>query len=423
MAVASSASRVPNVADRGTRATLSSFGWLIVAQMTFGCGTFAVAIMRARYLSLDDFAIYALAATLVAFFSVIADFGLPTMMIRDLARRETDVRAYLAASLSVTTGTALIAAAGVISVSFLFARGSELNAVAAVLALNLIITGISMTPIAYLRATGRTRYEAVARITTATATIGLSGTVMLLNGGVVAFAWATVAATLAGAAITALAVRASTGIVLLPRIDGRHARALLVDSAPLGLGMLFTAVYYYSDSLMLGAFGQHEALARYNAAYVFVLSASLFIGAMRNAFLPAQSRAFSMPGTERSTLRTYFRLTVTLTLVACLLGPLLSGPLLHIAYGASYAAAAPALRILFLATGVMFISSYYGSNLLMAGRQRVYLSATVAGAVMNVAACLIAIPLFGLVGAATATLAAEVAVCLFIAVAGRGFSR
>ncbi len=422
MAIAAAAVRVPKEAARGTSAALSSFGWLIVAQMTFGGGTFAVAIMRARYFSLEDFATYALAATFVAFFSVIADFGLPTMMIRDLARRETDVRGYLGASLSVTMSMALVAAAGVLATSFLFAHGSKLNVIAAVLALNLLASGISMTPIAYLRATGRARYEAIARITTATATIGLSGLAITLNGGIVSFAWATFGATVAGTVITMLATCAGAGAVL-PRIDARHTRALLVDSAPLGLGMVFTAIYYYSDSLMLGAFGQHEALARYNAAYVFVLAASLFIGAMRNAFLPAQSRAFQPQGTDRPVLRTYFRITIGLAVAACILGPLLAQPLLRIAYGASYTSGAPALRILFLTTGVMFFSSYYGSNLLMAGRQRLYLAATTGGAILNVAACLVAIPLFSLVGAASATLATEVAVCMYLAAADRDLHR
>jgi len=69
---------------------------------------------------------------------------------------------------------ATIAAACVMATSFLFAPWLRANLVAAVLGLNLVVGGVSMTPIAYLAWAGEARYEAAARMTAAAATIGLS---------------------------------------------------------------------------------------------------------------------------------------------------------------------------------------------------------------------------------------------------------
>ena len=239
-----------------------------------------------------------------------------------------------------------------------------------------------------------------------------------LHGGIVTFAWALVAATAIGL-VPPIAITLRTAGLVLPHVDRRRWRRLLADSAPLGAAMLCTAVYYYADSLMLGAFGQRVALARYNAAYVFVMAVVLIISAVRNAFVPAQSRAFAGETATSPVLSAYFRVTAALALPMLIVAPVAAPLVLHIAYGESYVAAAPALRILFMTTGVMFLSSYFGSNLLVSGRQRVYLVATAVGAAVNVALNIALIPMYSIVGASIATLAAESAVCAFLAYQNR----
>jgi O-antigen/teichoic acid export membrane protein len=95
-------------------------------------------------------------------------------------------------------------------------------------------------------------------------------------------------------------------------------------------------------------------------------------------------------------------------------GALLARPFLQVVYGADYEPATTALRLLFLMSGVMFFSSYFGSELLAGQRQRTYLVGVGAGAVLNVALNLLLIPKFSLNGAAAATLASESVVCLFM---------
>ncbi len=60
--------------------------------------------------------------------------------------------------------------------------------------------------------------------------------------------------------------------------------------------------------------------------------------------------------------------------------------------------------------------------LLASSRDRTYLRITVAGSVINVSANLIAIPTFGMIGAATVTMATEVFVFAFIALCHCGVS-
>lgn len=396
------------------RATLAAAGWLTLAQLSLGASTFFVATLRARHLTLDEFGTFALASTLVAFLSVIADFGLSAMMVRDLARHGTDAKRYLAGSMTLAAALGAAAACGLIAAGAAFVQGTELIALCAVLSISVLSLALSIGPAAYLRVTGRTHIEAASRAVAGVVLIALTVVAVVLHAGVAAYAWAFAASAVVGLAVQMAALLSMAGRIV-PRIDRELSTRLLLDSAPIGFARLCTGVYYYADSLILAGFGQSTALARYNASYTFVFACSLLITAIRTAFMPAQSRAFAGQGELEPVLRAYLRLSLLFAVPLLIVGPLASGTLLQIVYGASFVPATGALRLLMMTAGVMFLSSYFGSNLLLSGRQRTYLGGTAGGAVVNIALNIILIPAYSLVGAAAATLVAESAICLFFA--------
>jgi O-antigen/teichoic acid export membrane protein len=179
--------------------------------------------------------------------------------------------------------------------------------------------------------------------------------------------------------------------------------------------MACTAVYYYADSVMLGMFRSQREVGLYAAAYVPILGLSLLVTAIRNAYLPSQSEAAARnPRDHARVLRQYGRITMMAALPAAIVGPVLAAPVLGVLYGSEFLDAAIALRLLFVTAGVMFLSSYFGSELLVRGRQRTYLVGVGAGAGTNLVLNLLLIPSFGPVGAASATLASEGLVCAFV---------
>ncbi len=292
---------------------------------------------------------------------------------------------------------------------------------AGVLAISVLLVGLAVAPGAFLRATGRTSVEAIARILSGSTLVGLTALVAASRGGVVAFG-AAVAASSGVALVVMLPAAMRAAGATRPRLDLAHWRGLFVAAAPLGVAMLFTAVYYYADSLMLGAFGQREALARYNVAYVFVLAVAAAIAALRNGFLPAQARGHASDADLSRILTVYFRITAMLAVPLIIIGPIVAVGALRVVYGPAYVPAASALRPLLVTAGVMCFSSYFGSNLLLCGRQRAYLTATIVGAFANVALNVVLIPRYSLSGAASATLAAEAGVCVFVAMQNRDFA-
>jgi O-antigen/teichoic acid export membrane protein len=127
-------------------------------------------------------------------------------------------------------------------------------------------------------------------------------------------------------------------------------------------------------------------------------------------------------GTDpRPFLRFYGSVSLILGVPVALGGVLLARDVIVTVYGPDYASGIFAFQVLCLTAGLMFLSSMYGSQLPLLGRQRLLLVDVCAGAAVNVALNLILVPTHSLDGAAVATLAAELVVFVLMVYQNRDF--
>lgn len=69
--------------------------WLLLAEGVSKGSVFILSILFARYLGPEDFGKYSYIVSIVSVFSVFADFGLSTIMLRELSRNGKDAEKYL----------------------------------------------------------------------------------------------------------------------------------------------------------------------------------------------------------------------------------------------------------------------------------------------------------------------------------------
>lgn len=223
-----------------------------------------------------------------------------------------------------------------------------------------------------------------------------------------------VAVTVATLPVVARAAR-TTGWIA-PRFDYAATRRLLRTASPIGIAMAATSVYYYFDTLLMGVLGQRHAVALYSAAYTLLFAATLGVGVLQSAFMPTLSRAAAEDSSALAgATRPFFAASAVGGIALAVIGPASASLILTHVYGASFAGASVALRLLFVTGAVMFASSAAGTVLLAIGRQDRYLRIVLAGAGINVVLNLLLIPQFSLDGAATATLSAEAMVATLMA--------
>jgi O-antigen/teichoic acid export membrane protein len=207
----------------------------------------------------------------------------------------------------------------------------------------------------------------------------------------------------------AIAGRLTTGGTEAPALhaDPRQPRrlGLLRDAAPIGAGVLLSAIYFRCDVYFVSYWHGLETVGMYNAVFRLVEALRL---------LPAAALAVAFPELVRATDgRPLRRLAVMLTAGGSLTMAVtyVAAPaIVQTIYGATYLPAAPALRVLALALPLFFLNYALTHQVIAWDGQRAFAAITAAALLANVTGNLLLIPSQGMVGAAWSTLLTELVV-------------
>src|SRR5262249_50622044 len=136
-----------------------------------------------------------------------------------------------------------------------------------------------------------------------------------------------------------------------------------------------------------------------------------FAGSIAVAYLPSYSRTI-----VDGAARTRHLVETSMGMAATIGAPLVAGvivtaaPLLTLLFGSPYAAGATALQVLAMSIGVVFLHMLVGNVILAQHRTRLQAAINGLSAAVNIGLNFVLIPRYGIVGAAAATLMAELTV-------------
>jgi O-antigen/teichoic acid export membrane protein len=219
------------------------------------------------------------------------------------------------------------------------------------------------------------------------------------------------------AAIT-VAVSYACGAVLslrlnpLPKPITARARRL-VDGWML-VAVLMAQIYTSIDTMLLATFRSTRDAGVYAAVYRIPLAWVTVTGLLVSGMLPVTTEVLR---TSRERLASMRARAVRVSAAAAVgllaitpIAVLLVKPL----FGAEYAEGGTPLALLLVATAISTVSAPLGALYLAVGSDRTFALMLTAGALVNVLANLVAIPAFGMVGAAATTVGSEALVLLLM---------
>ena len=222
--------------------------------------------------------------------------------------------------------------------------------------------------------------------------------------------------------VVGAAVSAAVGALLLRRhvVVRVDAERLLPDlrhlggiGAPLLLNGVLWLALGWTDTLMLGGLRGSEETAFYSVALKLATLAAMGLVAV-SAVLPARFGRHWREG-ERAEAGTVLResgvVAGTLAVSVAVTFGILAPEILTV-FGAPYAVADDALRVLLVGQTFHALSGFAGIALNLVGGHRQVLAVNSVGAVLNLLLNAALIPPYGVVGAATASAASLVAVNL-----------
>lgn len=407
--------RRPSPADGGATAitageSIFREGKLRLAQMLYRAGTdllarvamFIVTVVAARRLSRADFALFALASTLGWLGSVAADFGLQLHLARAVAQAPHSARALLARWWPVRAGTGI--AALVVAVVMLPLTGAAVTWASLLFLVAYAANGATEFLFYFFRGHERSDLESTLTLAQRCAMLLLALGALTLAPGVY---WLSIAMLVPAAVglLAAVALARSLGreaTVAAPVIAPR-SREFLSGIAPIGLGILLSALYFRIDIFLLQRWSGDAAVGVYNAMFRLVEALRLFPAAVLAVALPMLARA--------SDRRPLVAVATPMTLAAvgaAALGWLIAPWLVRTLYGAAFAGGVPALRLLLLSLPLMALNYALTHQLIGWHGHRAYAAICAAALAANLVLNWQWIPSLGMRGAAWSTLWTEV---------------
>src|SRR5579864_6875185 len=343
-----------------------------IADLAGKSSLFFVTILAARRLSPWAFGVFGLGTTLGWMLAVATDFGVQMHLARAVARTPDHAPALLrrwwrARTMSAAAGLSVLAA-----VLALLRVNVQLAVPLFLFAVVYSVTGLLELVNYFYRGLSRSDIESTLTIWQRSAALALGVGALLWRPDVTTLAIALllpVVAALAWSLWRARAVRPAA----LPSTP--PADSFFRDVFPIGVGIVFSALYFRIDVLLVELWAGTEAVAGYNAVFRLIDALRLFPAAVLAVALPALCRADDlMPLARVSAAVTAFAVVAAgmLWVAADALVPML--------YGARYRSAVPAFRVLALTFPLLSLNFALTHQLVGWNRQRAY--AVVCGAAL-----------------------------------------
>ena len=396
-----------NLAQRpNLMAALRNLGWLVFDRV-FRLGvSFVVTLWLARYLAPELFGVYNYAIAFTALFSVVATFGLQSVVVQYLVDKPDQQNFTLTSAFAIQLAGGVIAFILSVLVAFNLV-GNEPTVLVAVLLLSTInLFRFSDTVRYYFESRVQSKRIVVTENLVFMLIVLLRIAMILLELPLIYF----VALLVLEGVLTTLAFFCLFGTQKLKalRFDNSNFLSMLKVAWLLALSVGAAMLYMRVDQIMLASLLNQEAVGIYSAAvriseiwYVFpaVIVGSVFPRIIRELRIDA-ARA----NRQLDVLLTAF--SIVSISVGLLVGSY-STEIIVFLFGEDYRASASVLSI-HVWSSVFVFSGILGSRWLVAmDMQKVLLVSTLIGVVANIAMNYLMIPVYGVEGAAWATLVAQ----------------
>jgi O-antigen/teichoic acid export membrane protein len=397
---------------------LANAAFRSVADIGSKIASLALYVVLAREVGDTQFGVYSFALAFAGLTTTLGGLGQDSIVIREVARDRAAVHDYFANTMALRLVLALPALLLALAVATGFGMDGQTRLVALLLGLGLTADLLISTCFAIFQAWERVEFLAVVLIAQRwlTAIVGIAA--LLAGAGIEAVAAIYFGGAMLGFTLAVALVRRQ---IVKPRlrIDTSRWWPLLRAALPVGVASLSITILARIDTAMLAAFEPDRVVGHYAAAYR-ILESTLFLGwSVTAALHPVLSRL--TPDSEPPLGRVYesgVKLLVALVLFPAVTALVLAEPLVRILYGAEYADAAPAVRL--LAPAMLLAAVSYLAGHLLIARDRQNRMALVYGVIVvqNVGANLILIPILSLEGAALNTTLSELLVVVFLTITG-----
>ncbi len=388
----------------------------------------AFAAFYLRVLGPGDAGKYYFAIVVFGWFEIVSNYGLDTLLMRDVARDRAHASRYLLNTTLLRMGLGVVAVIGLALVLVLrqtlpsfdlpFGLGAfhpdRLSADTIWAIALLVIAQLPATVAAGLaglfRAFEKAEYPAAIATVATLVKVTVGAIALVLGFGFVGLAGASIFVNLVTLGLLgALAWRMFAEVRQRARPDVAFQRHALSESFPLMLNNLLATLFFKVDVPILESIRGPREVGWYSTGYKYVEAFNVVPSLFTLALFPVMSRqAAGDPAALRRSYTLGVKLLVSLALPLAVVTAALAPTLVGLLGGAEYLPqGAIALAVLVWSIPFGWINSLTNYVLIALGRQRALTRAFALALTFNVVLNLLLVPSFGFAAAAALTIASE----------------
>lgn len=394
---------------QGFRKYFKNTSWLMADKLLrMGVGFF-VSVLIIRYLGPEQYGAWNYAIALAFLFQILSTLGLDGIVVKELVKHPKIKNKILGSAFRLKLigglGAVVLASTGAYIL-----RPNEIQIVwlTAIAASGFIFQSLNVVDF-YFQAQVKSRYTVISAMTAFSIVTLVKIILLITQAPLIAFAWAA----LAEISLTSLFFLIAYGKNHLSVRDWNYSHAvamsLLKQSYPLILSGLAVMLYMRMDQIMIGEMigdrevGYYTAALRISEIWYFV--PMLIVSSLFPAIVISKQKNESL---YLSRIQKLYDLITWIGIFMAIAVTFLSNIIINVLFGEAFATSAIVLSIHIWAGIAVSMSFVHSKWLIAEGLQKYSLLYTGTAAAVNIVGNLMLIPTYGIIGAAIATLIAQV---------------
>lgn len=365
-------------------------------------------ILLVRYLGPTEFGKYAFVTIYIAMFGMINNFGMGTILARDIAKNKTKADCLIGNAILLKSLIGLVMMSFSIIVVSLLRYPSDIRLYVYIISFTLIISAPSVVA-AIFQVNLQMGYSSFCNLLGRLLFLGVVGYTIWSQGGILNLVIGSVVAS--GIITLMLLIFSRKFVTLNMKVNIPLSKHLFRESFPMGLLLIIGFYIHKVDILLLSRMDTNAAVGFYNAAYKFVDIGMSLPAILLISLLPLFSEYFS---NSREKLIIVYQKSIDLLAITfipiAIVATIRARQIIELIYGPEYYPSTIALQILVWAVVLMSINAIFVNLLIAAGKQKKMITLYFVSLAVNIVLNFIGIPIFSYRASALASLICEIVV-------------
>lgn len=387
--------------------------WLGFGEITSRLLKTIIIFYAIRILGASGWGTFSYAISLCGLFMIFSDFGISSILTRELAKPETNKEEYISTSFLIKILLNILIFIIIIFTAPVFSKDIIATHIIPIVALIMIFDGMREFIFAINRSLEKMEAEAVLKIVTNVLLIIITYIFLIQSATVTSLALGYMAGSLAGLIVTLFIFRKHLKNIF-QGFSTDLIKPLITTAWPFAFFAILGSIMANTDTVMLGLMKDTTEVGFYATSQRIIAFLFILPGLIASSLLPTLTKQIhdkeKIKNVVNSSIKIIYMIAIPLTLG----GLIISDSLIIKLFGAEYAPATVMFRISLISILVVFPALIFNNIIFIFNKHKLVVKISLIGALLNVLINIFLIPIYGGIGASIATLISQVVIIILI---------